>query len=193
MTTDERILDAALRILEEVGFRATTTRRIAEEAAVNEVTIFRHFGSKERLLLAALHRKATRDPAPPLPERPQDPAAELAAWCQVHMERLHAARHVLAASLAERTQYPDACAHANKHPSGIHAELSGYLSRAREAGLAGGDWDPRMAAAMLMGSLFATAIHADFAAPGMPTPAEAVGHYLPLFLRGIGVQTCSSR
>lgn len=193
MTTDERILDAAARILAEVGFRATTTRRIAEEASVNEVTIFRHFGSKERLLLAALHRAAARDPAPPLPENPQDPSAELMAWCQVHMARLYAARHVLAASMAERAHYPDACAHAGERPAHIHAELTGYLSRLRAAGLAGGDWVPEMAAAMLMGSLFATAIHADHAPPGMPPPAEAVRHFVPLFLAAIGVVPCSSR
>jgi len=42
----ERILDAALNLFSENGFHATTTRKIAQEADVNEVTLFRHFSSK---------------------------------------------------------------------------------------------------------------------------------------------------
>lgn len=45
----ERILSAAMDIFSEKGFRTATTREIADKADVNEVTIFRHFGSKEGL------------------------------------------------------------------------------------------------------------------------------------------------
>lgn len=193
MSTDDRILDAASRILTEVGFAATTTRRIAEDAGVNEVTLFRRFGSKERLMLAVIHREASRNPAPGLPEQPRDPEAELLAWCQTHMARLYAIRHVLGASIGERVQYPDVCARADEHPARIHAEITTYLARLREIGLASGDWEPGMAAAMLMGALFATAIHADHAPPGMPPPEEAVRQFVPLLLRAIGVTPCSSR
>jgi AcrR family transcriptional regulator len=44
-----RILAAAFELFAEKGFNGTTTRSIAERAEVNEVTIFRTFGSKERL------------------------------------------------------------------------------------------------------------------------------------------------
>ena len=36
------------------GITATTTKEIAEQAGVNEVTLFRQFGSKQGLLLAVL-------------------------------------------------------------------------------------------------------------------------------------------
>jgi AcrR family transcriptional regulator len=45
----QRILDAALQLFSEKGYEGTTTREISERAGVNEVTIFRHFGSKEAL------------------------------------------------------------------------------------------------------------------------------------------------
>ena len=44
-----RILKAAAEIIAEKGYTRTTTRAIAEAAGVNEVTIFRHFGSKRNL------------------------------------------------------------------------------------------------------------------------------------------------
>jgi AcrR family transcriptional regulator len=44
--TQERILDAALDLFSRHGFHATTTRRIANQASVNEVTLFRLFKSK---------------------------------------------------------------------------------------------------------------------------------------------------
>lgn len=50
----ERILGAALKLFSLKGYAGTTTREIAREAAVAEVTLFRHFTSKEQLLEAVL-------------------------------------------------------------------------------------------------------------------------------------------
>ena len=50
--TGEAILAAAADLFGERGYRGTTTRAIAERAGVNEVTIFRRFGSKQGLLRA---------------------------------------------------------------------------------------------------------------------------------------------
>lgn len=43
------IMEAARKLFSQKGFKAVTTREIAKEAAVNEVTIFRQFQSKENL------------------------------------------------------------------------------------------------------------------------------------------------
>jgi len=50
--TGEAILAAAAELIGERGYKATTTRAIAEKAGVNEVTVFRRFGSKAGLLKA---------------------------------------------------------------------------------------------------------------------------------------------
>lgn len=55
--TGTRILDAALEVFYEGGYEGATTRAIAERAAVNEVTLFRHFGSKRELFLAVIKRE----------------------------------------------------------------------------------------------------------------------------------------
>ena len=48
--TRERILKAAAEIIASRGYTRATTRAIAEAANVNEVTLFRHFGTKRNLL-----------------------------------------------------------------------------------------------------------------------------------------------
>jgi AcrR family transcriptional regulator len=47
--TKQRILEIANNIFSEKGYAGTTTREIAAVACVNELTIFRHFGNKEKL------------------------------------------------------------------------------------------------------------------------------------------------
>src|SRR5258708_19287405 len=48
--TRQRILEAAERVFSRDGFQGATTREIAREAGVNEVTLFRHFRSRDDLL-----------------------------------------------------------------------------------------------------------------------------------------------
>lgn len=52
--TRQRLLDAATRVFARDGLTGATTRAIAQEAGVNEVTLFRHFQTKDRLLTAVV-------------------------------------------------------------------------------------------------------------------------------------------
>jgi AcrR family transcriptional regulator len=47
--TKELLLQATLKLISEKGYLGTTTREIAKEAGVTEITLFRNFGSKEFL------------------------------------------------------------------------------------------------------------------------------------------------
>jgi TetR/AcrR family transcriptional repressor of mexJK operon len=49
-----QILIAAARLFARLGFNSVSTREIAAEAAVSEVTIYRHFPKKRELCLAVL-------------------------------------------------------------------------------------------------------------------------------------------
>ena len=53
-TTRDRIIQAAIQTFARDGLQGATTRVIAQEAGVNEVTLFRHFQSKEGLLAAMM-------------------------------------------------------------------------------------------------------------------------------------------
>ncbi len=54
--THHRILAAATRVFARDGLQGATTREIAREAGVHEVTLFRHFLTKENLLKAVLQQ-----------------------------------------------------------------------------------------------------------------------------------------
>lgn len=56
--TRERILDAGLRTFAEKGFTGATTKEISMKAGVNEVTLFRHFGSKEALFASVIQERS---------------------------------------------------------------------------------------------------------------------------------------
>jgi TetR/AcrR family transcriptional regulator len=57
---EEALLDAAERLLVEVGYAGITTRRLAEEAGVNHGLVHYYFGSNENLLARALERFTRR-------------------------------------------------------------------------------------------------------------------------------------
>lgn len=49
--TRQRLAEVALELFEAQGYARTTTVQIADAAEVSEMTLFRHFPSKDRLLL----------------------------------------------------------------------------------------------------------------------------------------------
>ena len=61
MTVRDQLLEAAARLYAETGYRGATTRRIAMQAGVNEITLFRHFGSKDALMREAIARAGSSD------------------------------------------------------------------------------------------------------------------------------------
>src|SRR5262245_31467568 len=54
----EQIIEVAVRLFSQRGFRGTTTKEIAVAAGVNEAIIFRHFSTKSELYAAIIDRKA---------------------------------------------------------------------------------------------------------------------------------------
>jgi len=54
LDTRTKILVAALELFSEDGYKSTTTKAIADKADVNELTLFRHFGTKENLFFSAI-------------------------------------------------------------------------------------------------------------------------------------------
>jgi AcrR family transcriptional regulator len=53
-STRQRLLEGAARVFARDGIAGSTTREIAREAGVNEVTLFRHFQSKDGLIAAVI-------------------------------------------------------------------------------------------------------------------------------------------
>lgn len=53
--TAEKLMSAVIDLVAEQGYNGVSTKEIAAHAGVNEVTLFRHFGSKLNLLEKAFH------------------------------------------------------------------------------------------------------------------------------------------
>jgi AcrR family transcriptional regulator len=187
MEIHEQVLAAAVRVVNELGWRGATTRRIAQEAGVNEVTLFRHFGSKEALLKEAMCWSAERAPLPLLPDEPGDARADLIQWADQHYRHLAEVRTHIRKTIGEFDTHPDVASWAMRVPKHTSISLETYLARLIERGETSGSWDPRAAANLLLGALFADAISRDIMPERLPSPAEdAPRQYVELFLSAIG-------
>jgi AcrR family transcriptional regulator len=58
LSTKEKIIDAAFGLFSQKGYLGTTTKEIALHAGVSEVTLFRHFGSKESIFEEVIQSKS---------------------------------------------------------------------------------------------------------------------------------------
>lgn len=185
MTMRDRILSAAARVYTEAGFRGTTTRRVAQEAGVNEITLFRHFGNKEGLIKAALE-DSSRVSQNPLNE-PKDPERELSAWAINTYRHWYNGRNLIARVLGDLTEHPELAPGICKEPGCEHAALSRYLGRMRELGLAKDDFEPDAAAGLLLGAIFTHSLWRDHFEDDTLPPSEVVmDAYVRLLLSSIG-------
>ncbi len=191
--TTERILAAAAQVYAEAGFRGTTTRRIALEAGVNEITLFRQFGTKEALVKAALAR-CYEEPLPVVLAEPVDPPGELYAWAISTYRHWFEGRHLIARVLGDLAEHPELAPDVCEEPGCKHAMVSAYLERMRRLGLATREYVPDAAAGMLIGAIFSHAIWREhFATPDLPAPEVIMKEYVRLVLAAVGYHPAAGR
>jgi AcrR family transcriptional regulator len=190
----ERILEAAARVYAQYGFRGATTRLIAQEAGVNEVTLFRLFGSKAHLFDELLNKQLHASAVPLLPDEPTDPDAEVTEWCAVLLSQMRASRSFLRKMIGETEERPDAARTACVGPHAAAESLYRYVERLRERGRADTSADFRTAISMLMSALFGDVMVRDAMDEHFfPEPEEdAPARYVATFLRAAGVTASTS-
>ncbi|TAK12916.1 MAG: TetR/AcrR family transcriptional regulator [Acidobacteria bacterium] len=190
MDVRESLLKATVKVFAEAGARGATTRRIAQEAGVNEVTLFRHFKSKDDLLECALRTLAELAADRKLPDIPADPVAELTEWARDHHRMLHKYRALIRKTMGEFEENPSLCACTCSATIKMTSDLADYLKTLQLRGLAHPGFNTHAAAAMLMGALFADAISRDAMPDRFPySMKESVDLAMPLFFQAIGLTT----
>jgi AcrR family transcriptional regulator len=159
---------------------------VAEAAGVNEVTLFRHFGSKEALLQAAIQWVSVRDLPPRLPQTPEHLRTELLGWgLGIHQ---HATRHakVIRTALAEFEEHPELAPVACEGSANAGEDVVRYLSRARELGLIVYEGSLEAATMMLMNAIFLDGLTRGVVPGCDMIPADdAVQGFVDLLLRAL--------
>ena len=185
----ERLIDAAIAAFSECGFRGATTRRIAESAGVNEVTLFRLFGSKGALLEEAVRQSqsvTTRRADGCLPDEPGDPQAELESWAREQWRSIRERRSVIRKMMSEVEEHPEIAACLTDGWDRMRSGILRYLERLRDRGEIDVDAPIATAVTMMSGALFADAIGRDIKRNVYPPERQALTEYTKLFLRSLG-------
>ena len=194
MNRRNEILAAAAEVFAHHGFRGSTTRRIADAAGVNEITIFRQFGSKEALLREAMKYMTESSGLVALPEIPSDPELELTGWSEAYIQHLRLRSSIIRKTMGEIEERPEMSECASSVPIQASSELCKYLLALRKQGWTSEKFDPTTAAAMLMGAIFADAMGRGMMPDVFPQPEGKAAHmYTVLLLRALGVETGSRR
>jgi AcrR family transcriptional regulator len=151
------LISAAARVFARDGLDGATTRAISREAGVNEVTLFRNFGSKERLIEAVVGSAFGKAPAAP-PTRPARGAClrtDLVSFARRYEELLEANLPLVRTMIGEIHRHADCQQEALK---GIfwpmREALVERLEVARRSGEARPGLNPAVAADLLSGMIF---------------------------------------
>lgn len=104
--TEEKLCAAAVKMVVAHGYKGATTRRIAAEAGVTEVTLFRKFGTKEQLIKASILRHSETLPIPPSDPYTGDLRADLTQVVEIYSTLVRQRGSFMFAMLSELSNNP---------------------------------------------------------------------------------------
>jgi AcrR family transcriptional regulator len=186
--TQQRILAAASRVFTREGYAGATTRAIAAEAGVNEVTLFRHFGSKKALLLAVIERFSVLPALGDLAGRlTGDYRQDLTTIATIFMEMLGRNRRHILMMIAEAQRDPDVREIVSRPPARQRQMLGQYQRCQMERGAVRDLPNPDLVAQSFFGMFLEYQLAQLLlpAAEAGAAPQEAVvAELLDLFVRG---------
>lgn len=189
--TRARLIDATRRVVREVGYAHASTRAIAHAAGVAEGTIYRHFPDKVSLFFAAVveSNAPVVEWVTALPDRAGmgtveenliDAAVQLASLRDEIMPLEFAM--AVDPDLAAQRQKVIAAA-GSSLPPGPPDAVAAYLVAEQRLGRVRADLDPREAAEILLGVLFALGVAAPADDDGLS--ADRVASAVRLVVRGL--------
>jgi AcrR family transcriptional regulator len=136
-STRQRLLDAAFQVCSERGLHAATTREIADAARVNEVTLFRHFGNKEKLIqelfqhVVAAQTESLTETEPDV----HDLARDLTRYAHRYHEMLAANEALIRTIIGEARRHPEEARQVMCEAGrALRERLIDYLRAAQKAG-----------------------------------------------------------
>jgi len=187
--TRQRLLDAAFRVCSEQGIHGATTREIADVAGVNEVTLFRHFGNKEKLIAALFeHVLANLTESLNITEvDAHDLERDLFRYAQRYHEMLMANEALIRTILGEAKRHPEQARQVMCEAGrSLRERLVDYLRAAQNARSVREDIDLGPALDAFTGMLLAGMLRRTSFKSYIDYSADEYLHtVVDLFLRGI--------
>jgi len=189
-TTDEtrqRLLEAAAQLFAERGYARSTTRDLAAAAGVNEVTLFRHFGSKKNLFAAVVERHASPGLDAAVEIRPgADYRHNLMAMGRQVLELMLERRDAMRLMLCEAEHFPEVGEVLAENPRRLRRALASYLQLEMEKGRVR-QLHPEAAAQAFWGMFFAYSVSLGLldeeVSPELPVE-ELVEQFVDIFVMG---------
>jgi AcrR family transcriptional regulator len=156
-STKEQLLRATLKLISEKGYLGATTREIAQEAGVTELTLFRHFGSKEKLFEELLktytYLPTLKELIPELGGLSCEQALTLLATR--FLLSLKERKPMIKIMYSEGTSYPEKIkAVYNNFIDEMRATLAEYFATLQQQGVFKKNISPEMAAKIFLWILF---------------------------------------
>jgi AcrR family transcriptional regulator len=152
LNTGDRLILAAIELMAEKGYHATTTKEIAAAAGVNEVTLFRHFGSKQKLLEAAFDRYHYGDEMTRLfrEKLVWELEPDLLLISRTYHTIMARNRKMIMIAVKEGGRIPGVDERAGRHPQKLRQLLADYFTEMRERGRVRSDVNPDLQALSFM-------------------------------------------
>jgi AcrR family transcriptional regulator len=186
-----QILDAALKVFAEKGFKGASNKDIAKAASISPGLIYFYFKSKEDLLFAILENRLTAGGTPfPIdslkmfpPEQVLPMLAHFAISRMDNQDTINVAK-VLVGELVQRAEVRSI---ANANINRLLETIAGYLASQMEQGRLRQD-DPLLCAQTFLAGLIATIMRRQLLGdPKMLalTPDQIVSTVVGIFLRGM--------
>jgi len=189
--TEVRIVEAAAQLFAHNGFKATTTREIAQLADLNEATLFRYFPRKPELFWAAVRShvarvKLARDTQISLAsdDAPAIVVPLLVAFLLDNLNHQPDLRRLLHVAAFE---LPEASKMIREHLGPIFDMVCAYFKRCAEKGTMR-QVEPSLATLGLVGAVSAhhgLCLLFTGQEPPYPTSDQALSAYVVLWLRGL--------
>lgn len=185
--TRARILAAASRLFTEKGYAGATTRAIAQVAGVNEVTLFRHFGSKENLAKTIMDQFGGRAIAADLEARfTGDYVQDLILFAHAMMKVMTERSDVMRMAICEAGNFPEFQQVVAENPRQLRRTLARYFERQMQAGIISNS-HPEVLAQAFLGMFFAYVVLEGFLLDTLQpqiSSADVVEQFVMLFARG---------
>jgi len=154
--TRDRLIEAAIKVLATEGIAGATTREIASVAGVSEVTLFRHFQTKEQLLRAVSQRiTAMQEEALNHQEEwTQDLHRDLLHYAWLYNNMLEEHEALVRMFIGEAQRHPEEALRVLQQSAlSIREKLMAYLQAGIERGTVRPDVDLSLAVDLFTGML----------------------------------------